>query len=406
MTKAVDPIEKTSTPSFYIIDPLVEEGFIAESIAYEADNILGACSLEKKEKTSIERIFVSPWRKEELGSRLFEKKGHWSPPGSKWIWEMFRDQCEELGIKVKTADLYDGDPRGVAFIASSKIFYTFRLWDHYAELMKSDCVRKRVLLQGEPIVISPNMYVNLERLGRLFTNLYYPCRIGKTILRSQVLRQLFLNRNLDSVGYFSLAGTVVEGGIIEELFNQDRRDMLVMIQGNKFPVIPFQDLYGLRIGAINYFGHVSGFSLYGKNWDSITVYPRLLNWKAVKNCYRGTIPFGKKFDFLAMSKFCLCFENSAMNGYVTERIFDAFAVGTIPIYLGAPDISDFVPKGCFIDFREFGNFKALHKYLLGLSESDIQMYKKRILAFINSERFLPYTLEAQARRMIGYVFQH
>ena len=44
-----------------------------------------------------------------------------------------------------------------------------------------------------------------------------------------------------------------------------------------------------------------------------------------------------KFDLLKEYKFCLCPENSIYDGYVTEKLVDAYAGGCVPIYSGAID---------------------------------------------------------------------
>ena len=44
--------------------------------------------------------------------------------------------------------------------------------------------------------------------------------------------------------------------------------------------------------------------------------------------------------------------------------FDAFVAGNIPIYWGADDIEDYIPKNCFIDRRNFSNHEKLYKKYL------------------------------------------
>lgn len=46
-------------------------------------------------------------------------------------------------------------------------------------------------------------------------------------------------------------------------------------------------------------------------------------------------------------KFSICFENSSTSGYLTEKLIEAFAADTIPIYWGDPDAfgSIFASKG-------------------------------------------------------------
>jgi hypothetical protein len=48
-------------------------------------------------------------------------------------------------------------------------------------------------------------------------------------------------------------------------------------------------------------------------------------------------------------KFVICFENSAHRGYVTEKIVNAMLAGAIPIYWGAPDISQHFNSRAFIN---------------------------------------------------------
>lgn len=82
--------------------------------------------------------------------------------------------------------------------------------------------------------------------------------------------------------------------------------------------------------------------VYGKNWD-----PKL----------NIEIPPGDKIKVMQEFKYALCFENVVMPSYVTEKIIDCFLAGTIPIYLGAPDIEEFIPPTCFITLEHFKNKK-------------------------------------------------
>jgi len=47
----------------------------------------------------------------------------------------------------------------------------------------------------------------------------------------------------------------------------------------------------------------------------------------------------------------MALENVMERGYVTEKIVDGYAAGNVNVYLGAPDISDYVPSDSFIDAR-------------------------------------------------------
>jgi len=84
-------------------------------------------------------------------------------------------------------------------------------------------------------------------------------------------------------------------------------------------------------------------------------------------------------------------------GYITDKIFDCFFVGTIPIYLGAPDIAEYIPRNCFIDMRDFKSYEELRMFLKSLPESEIKTYKENGLRFLESEQYKLFTKEHFAR---------
>ena len=44
-------------------------------------------------------------------------------------------------------------------------------------------------------------------------------------------------------------------------------------------------------------------------------------------------------------RFYICYENTeGVEDYITEKIFDCFAAGFVPIYWGASNIEKYIPK--------------------------------------------------------------
>lgn len=70
-------------------------------------------------------------------------------------------------------------------------------------------------------------------------------------------------------------------------------------------------------------------------------------------------------------KFVLAMENSIGNGYVTEKIVNAFYSGAIPIYWGSPNINDLFNKDAFINVNDFKNIDECIDYINNLSDDDI-----------------------------------
>lgn len=70
---------------------------------------------------------------------------------------------------------------------------------------------------------------------------------------------------------------------------------------------------------------------------------------------RGENSVAAKTAFLRDYKFNLCFENSSYPGYATEKLYEAYMGGTIPIYWGSTTIEcDFNPKA-FLNWHDYQN---------------------------------------------------
>jgi len=81
-------------------------------------------------------------------------------------------------------------------------------------------------------------------------------------------------------------------------------------------------------------------------------------------------------------RFTLVFENTDLEGYVTEKIVNAFKGNSIPIYFGGGGMIDqlFNPKA-FIDARNFSSPEACADFVMQLSrDSDrlVQMYREPV----------------------------
>jgi hypothetical protein len=80
-----------------------------------------------------------------------------------------------------------------------------------------------------------------------------------------------------------------------------------------------------------------------------------------------------KREHIASYKFSIAFENAIARDYVTEKFFDPLIAGSVPVYLGAPNIEDFSPADkCYINVNSFTSVKALADYLLELANDDSQ----------------------------------
>jgi hypothetical protein len=78
-----------------------------------------------------------------------------------------------------------------------------------------------------------------------------------------------------------------------------------------------------------------------------------------------------KLGILSAYRYAFAFENSYGFDYVTEKVYDAFAGGAVPLYLGAPNVVDFIPAAAsIINIREFATMQAVAAYLRALDASE------------------------------------
>jgi hypothetical protein len=75
-------------------------------------------------------------------------------------------------------------------------------------------------------------------------------------------------------------------------------------------------------------------------------------------------------------KFVLAFENNNVSDYVTEKIFNVYRAGAVPVYMGAPNIDEWTPGDrSLVKVADFKNPRELADFLLRLNASDEEYLK-------------------------------
>jgi alpha(1,3/1,4) fucosyltransferase len=186
----------------------------------------------------------------------------------------------------------------------------------------------------------------------------------------------------------------------------ERDFFCVMIASNK--ALLHEDgrgLHVMRVQAIRFFeAHAPDlFSLYGKEWDQPAREPgkrgrikkRLQQWQAkflpttVNKrpfpSYLGSVD--KKSDVLDRAKFSICYENSrGAPGYVTEKIFDCFRSGTVPVYLGNMGKHSVIPAATYINRDHFSSDAALLDYLKKVTPQEHEAYQEAAATYLKSSQ--------------------
>lgn len=230
------------------------------------------------------------------------------------------------------------------------------------------------LITFEPTVVRPENWLmkNLIQFRKIFT--WHDGVIERSIL------------HYVKINYAQRFGDVPEDG-------PTRSKVVCMFASNKSSGHPLE-LYSLRREAISWFeqNHQEDFALYGPGWDG-------------HSTWRGTVPPGKKREVMSHYRFAICYENAILPGYITEKIFDCFSAGTIPIYFGAPNIDRYIPDDCYVDWGEFETYDDLYRYLVTMSPLE---HRRRITAirdFIGSPAIYQFTTECFAKTILDVVME-
>lgn len=175
---------------------------------------------------------------------------------------------------------------------------------------------------------------------------------------------------------------IIDPGVIP-LVPFGEKKFLVAISSSKL-IRHKNGLHSERYLAFDFFSQKQvEFDLFGSGWDKV-------DNSFVRKSYRGACE--SKKDVLKKYKFSICFENAKdYPGLITEKIFDCFAAGTVPIYYGPPNIQRYIPEDCFINFCCFSNYEDLYRYIKNMSEEEYKGFLLAAKVFIQSNGYYEFT---------------
>ena len=305
----------------------------------------------------------------------------------------------DRNIPIHTADLIPDKDDG-----QLKIYLSLGILNNYKKLSKRNDIIISSFFAMECPIVNPDQYKQIRDAQHYFKHIYSWSDSGSL--------ERFIG---DKIAIETFHWPQSYNQVHEEYWSNNDRGFLMMINSNKLPAIYWQELYTERMRAIEFFSRTNDIDLYGRGWNLPTnkmtnsnIPYTFLKWKydflkvwqrfftppllvAARKAYKGEVD--SKSEVMSKYNFTLCYENMIMKGWVTEKIFDCFFCGTIPVYLGSPDIEERIPNNCYIDRRKFKNDVELLIHLKSLTQSNIQNYKQNAKNFLKSKQFTPYSKE-------------
>lgn len=307
---------------------------------------------------------------------LEEQYGHLIPNPHKGIGRQLKQRLEEMGLEVKMSN--DASNLGEFAVLIAGDADPERL-----EQMRNYPRDRCCLIATEPVAVIPLFHHPLasSRFGKIFT---------------------LLQNYVDNQNYFKIHHIIEQKYVVQkgEEWPFERKKLCCMIQGNKMGHQIPGELYTERKNlalSFTYMIATNGevFDLYGPWWDGVK------SWK-------GVAATGK--SVLKEYKFAICYENTSdQPGYITERIFHSLLTRNVPVYLGAPDILDYVPKECFIDARDFGGkgvetHRKIWRFMASMDKATYEKYVEAGQDYINNNpKFKLFSVESIVNTVMNQV---
>ena len=293
-----------------------------------------------------------------------------------------RDRYAQNNITLKTADYLFSEPDSAGTVSD---YYGLGVAGNLAALRQRSDVRLKAFVLLEPPVVDPKSYAALADLTAAFEQVFLHNTFGDGYSLEGVdqsrLRKLYWPQSRQDV--------------LEPYWSRtDRQDRIVVVNGNHIPANFNKELYSKRIEAMAALAKQDQVDLYGRGWNKW--WSRASLWmpywrhrRTLMSIYKG--PCANKYEVMSQYRYALCFENMAMSGYITEKIFDCFYSGTIPIYLGANDIADLIAPEAYIDARQFSTWSEIPRYLASLSPHHLDNLRAAGRDFVSSPAGRRYT---------------
>lgn len=287
-----------------------------------------------------------------------------------------REHMASSGISVRTADYLFKES---SYDSQQCDYYSLGITDNFESVLLDRRARLAAFVIMEPTVVASSIYDALPKLTELFDKVYV----------HNINGDAYSLDGVDRSKLHKLYWPIPYNDVLEPYWgNGTRMKRVVVINGSHNPHSRVRELYSVRIKAMADLSKVGVVDLYGMGWNrwwsrEAMWLPYWRNLRALMSIYKGKCT--SKFEVLQDYEFCLCFENMCMDGYVTEKLFDCLYAGTIPLYLGAPDILDYIPGDVFVDCRKYSTWKEMWEDVAAMSPARINAMRIAGRNFLKSD---------------------
>lgn len=307
------------------------------------------------------------------------------------------------GVSIKTSDYL---LRAGLSMEGGADFYSFGMLNH-RKLLGDKNIKFRAFVIHEPPVVAPRFYKILPELTNVFEKVYIYNTHGDGYSLVDVdqnkLRKFYLPMPYCDVQqpFWDKKDRARKIVIINSIQNPwvfRMVDMTSVQSPLRFglnsvkeicnPQFGRGELYSKRIEAMVALARLDSIDLYGRGWGEwcsprTAWLPYWRNRKLLTSIWRGSCT--SKFEILSRYTYCLAIENMDFAGFVSEKIIDCLYAGTVPLYFGAKDIADYIPKDAYIDCKNFASWDEMWEAVKDIPEKRIQEMREVGRDFLRSK---------------------
>lgn len=304
------------------------------------------------------KIAYIPYNSNEMNDVAFSSKFNY-----RWS-NYLKKMLEENGHEIHTYDILPFEEADAILSFDNVYFQNMKLFSRI-----QDCNKLGVVTHIDYEPPSANCKIHddagLMILSKLFKNLitYNDNVIGKNIIKGCIGD--FFTKEVKYKNDFK------ERKLVTVLANYRVNMMLFSQHPN--------ELYSKRGEAVKFFQEKcpKDFDLYGNYWP-----------EEYKKCFISSVDREHKQEIISKYRFLISYDSLCkQNGYISEKIFDCFNAKTVPIYWGADNVTEYIPKNCFIDKRDFESYEDLYNYLVNMNEEEYNGYIKNIEKYLQSDKY-------------------
>ncbi len=287
------------------------------------------------------------------------------------VWPKIKHKLAEKGIELIITETKHVGKRLLAD-PEVKYYITHNCYSQRKTFLSKIPKEKSVLWIWEPATVNPEFY--RQELHSNFAKIF---TFDDTLLQSSKYLKFYHPHNLS---------------MIDSVVPFEEKKFLCLMNACKTarPRKLWLNYYAERLKVINFYEKKKPgeLHLYGRNWGK---HPSA----------KGVV--ADKTATIKNYKFCICYENTNTPGYVTEKMFDCFYAGVIPVYLGAENVTETIPESCFINRRKFECDEAVYQYMRAMDKETYERYLQNIREYLASDQGYVYTPEHFIESFINWV---